>query len=686
MPSHVATSVAEDTQPRLFGHPTGLFTLFFAEMWERFSYYGMRALLVFYMIKGFLGFTDDKAYSIYGAYTALVYATPFIGGILADKFLGPRKAVVLGGVLMALGHLTMTIESEIPFFLALAMLIVGNGFFKPNISTIVGDMYPPDDSKRDGGFTIFYMGINLGAAAAPLLCGYVGETFGWHYGFGLATIGMLVGLAVFIAPTIITQLLIMSCAGATAYGMVALQDNPYTLAVNAFVAAALVLAAVIAFRALGKGGLDPHAGEAPEGVPSTRNTMYALGGSILAIPLLAYLVYQHSLAGAALGIVGAVALGYIIIEMFRGTAIERSRLGVVLVLMFFSMLFWAFFEQAGSSITNFTDRNVDRVFEQEIIAESQVGETLDITLSSAQLGHTHNDEMITITVVDGATALVRGLEAKAAGEEISKGDIKTVAKAMKAAPLLMKEVQSNYDAGKTDPTIAWTVAAEDVGMGVQGSAVPATTFQSANPIYILLFGLPFSALWSFLGARKLDPPAPMKFALGLLQLGLGFGALWMGAQGASELGMVSMGWILLGYLLHTTGELCLSPVGLSMVTKLSPPRLVSTIMGAWFLATAFSNYIAALIAKLTGVGGHGGGEEPAGILVETPIGSAEMPGGFEGISVIPAPVETAITYGDVFGLIALCAMGSAVLLFALSPVLTKAMHMSREEMAGGGGH
>ncbi len=186
--------------PQLFGHPTGLYTLFFAEMWERFSYYGMRALLLLYMLKGFLGFNDQDANAVYGAYTALVYMTPFFGGMIADKLLGARTTVVIGGLLMAAGHLLMTIEKDLWFFTALGLLIAGNGFFKPNISSIVGTLYPDGSPKRDGGFTIFYIGINLGAAMAPLLCGYIGETYGWHYGFGLATIGMLVGLAVFRGP------------------------------------------------------------------------------------------------------------------------------------------------------------------------------------------------------------------------------------------------------------------------------------------------------------------------------------------------------------------------------------------------------------------------------------------------------------------------------------------------------
>src|SRR5215510_4142638 len=250
-------------QETLFGHPVGLYTLFFAEMWERFSYYGMRALLIFYMIKGFLGMSDGRAYAVYGAYTALVYATPFVGGILADRLLGARRAVVWGGLLMAAGHAMMTVERAWAFYAALALLVCGNGFFKPNISTIVAELYPPDDTRRDGGFTLFYMGINLGAALSPLVCGYVGETYGWHYGFGLATLGMLTGVAVFVAPVRVTQVLIAAGALATSASLLFLQNNAYQLAVNAFVAFSLAAAAAIAATALGRGGIPAGAGGAP---------------------------------------------------------------------------------------------------------------------------------------------------------------------------------------------------------------------------------------------------------------------------------------------------------------------------------------------------------------------------------------------------------------------------------------
>ena len=247
--------------PQLFGHPTGLFTLFFAEMWERFSYYGMRALLILYMLKGFLGYGDKDANAVYGAYTALVYMTPFFGGMIADKLLGARTSVIIGGLLMAAGHLLMGIQQELWFFCALGLLICGNGFFKPNISTMVGSLYPEGSPKRDSGFTIFYIGINLGAAMAPLLCGYIGETYGWHRGFNLATVGMLVGVAIFVAPTLLTQVMILAAAAVSTYSMIFYNAGDiFSVISNIFVAVALVLSAIAAAMALGKGGLPASIG------------------------------------------------------------------------------------------------------------------------------------------------------------------------------------------------------------------------------------------------------------------------------------------------------------------------------------------------------------------------------------------------------------------------------------------
>ncbi len=856
----------------LLGHPTGLFTLFFAEMWERFSYYGMRALLVFYMIKGFLGYNDNDAYSVYGAYAALVYAAPFIGGMLADRLLGARRAVVLGGLLMAAGHLAMTVENETVFFIALALLICGNGFFKPNISTIVGSLYPKGSPKKDTGFTIFYMGINLGAAMSPVICGYVGETYGWHYGFGLATIGMLIGVAVFVAPTRLTQVLILGGAVSTAIGMLFLQDSWLQLGVRIFLGVSLAAAGIIAFIALGRGGLPERAGTAPsEGrlsepaFPALRQHAVAyylaiiaailavqhvttpssleawmlagIAGAAIAlpwvsarhavyvcvagaVPTIALLVRRGEVAGVLLLGFGVVAFGSLVREAMRSHKVERDRMFVVLILMFFSMLFWAFFEQAGSSVNNFTDRNVDRVFEERRITDDDVGKTLTFRvplrtddrklielplLSQEQLGYRCDDEVfervdrakerqkadraqsaekqeekdtawgppllrlvesmlkeekksepsqkpeetsVSVSVSVSPSSVLEGNESdeqdgrqilvytfsrsgetaepltvrfdvsgttkfkqdytqqgaasfaeKSGTVEFPAGDssatikvssnkddkveddetlVLKVASGAGYVPGDPSEATGTIDnddkvftmthltvlrgeaaweeATDEDKTITWTITKEHVGMGVGGAEIPASEFQAVNPIYILLFGLVFTGLWGVLGAWGLEPSTPVKFALGLVQLGFGFGAFWYGAYTADARGMVALYWLLLGYLLQTTGELCLSPVGLSMVTKLSPTRIVSTVMGAWFLATAFSNYLAGIIATFTGIEHTGEGEQ-----------------------VIPPPIDTVRNlYGNVFWIIALTAIASGVLCLILSPLLSRWMHPEEE--------
>jgi POT family proton-dependent oligopeptide transporter len=648
--------------PTLFGHPTGLFALFFAEMWERFSYYGMRALLVFYMLKGVLGYGDSDAYAVYGAYTALVYMTPFFGGLLADRLLGARRAVIVGGLLMAAGQSLLMVPHTVSFFTGLALLICGNGFFKPNISTIVGSLYPQHSARRDGGFTIFYMGINLGAAMSPLLCGYVGETYGWHWGFGLAALGMLVGIAVFVAPTLVTQLLIGLGALAAAVSLGFFHpNNPFSVAVNAFVGLALVAAALVALVALQRGGLPDYAGAPPDPQrlrkrllgPIPAELVVYLGTVVALLPFILLVsgfspltgdgrpvtlvpesLLKHLAAGKGLAEIGAtflqevsrpaglvlvlsgvLAFGYIGIETVRLDTIPRHRMYVVLILTFFSMLFWSFFEQAGSSVNNFTDRNVDRVLEERSITAAEVGKTIRLQPTQEQLGYHNGDRMFTLDMLDKLR------------EE--------------------HKAQPNF-------AIDWRVAGDNVGMGVARriAEIPASTFQAVNPIYILTFGLVFTALWTVLARFRLEPSTPVKFALGLLQLGLGFGAFWYGAVMADERGMVALVWLFLGYLLHTTGELCLSPVGLSMVTRLSPAKLVSTVMGMWFLATAFSQLLAAIIAQFTGVSGGEGGAAGE----------------------IPIPKQTVHLYGDVFGKIAVSALVSAVICFALAPLLSRWMH------------
>lgn len=433
----------------LFGHPKALFVLFFAEMWERFSFYGMRGLLVLYMTKA-LQYADRDAHSTYGAYIGFVYATPLLGGMLADRFLGYRRAVVLGGVLMVLGHFAMAIEVPMFFFGALALIVAGNGFFKPNISTLVGKLYERNDPRRDGAFTIFYMGINVGAGVAPLVCGTLGEKIGWHWGFSVAGIGMAIGLLVFT------------------WGA----------------------------RYMGDHGLPPRPEAFRERVSGIFPKIWLLYlGVAMFVPFAAYLFTQPSWVERGSYVIGPVFFAYILWEVFRCDKDERSRLGVAIVLSVFSIVFWSCFEQAGNSFTLFTERHVDRV--------------------------------------------------------------------------------------------------------VWGWEIPTSWLQAVNPWFIVLLGIPFSILWTRLGRAGRNPSSPVKFGFGLIQLALGFVAMVIAADQANETGRAALVWLILAYFLHTTGELCLSPVGLSAVTKLSPARLTGLMMGFWFFCTAFAGISAGVIAGFT---------------------------------------------------------------------------------------
>ena len=298
------------------GHPQGLFYLFFAELWERFSFYGMRALLILYMTKHLL-YSDEDSFGIYAAYGSLVYVTPFIGGILADKFIGYRKSVILGGILMALGHFILAIENELCFFGALGLIIVGNGFFKPNISSLVGTLYPKGSEKIESGFTIFYMGINVGSMAAPLLCGWIGASFGWHYGFGLAGVGMLIGLVTFSGG---------------------LKKN-----------------------VLGNSGLVPDKALYNKKVGGLNKGQLIVLLSLIAAPCFAMVVKFHHFEHYLVWVVSFVIIGALIAIMASVSKMERQRLFVVVYFTVLMSLFWTIFEQAGSSLTLFADRNVDLI-------------------------------------------------------------------------------------------------------------------------------------------------------------------------------------------------------------------------------------------------------------------------------------------------------------------------------------
>lgn len=496
-------------------HPKGLYILFFAEMWERFSYYGMRALLIFYLTKHFL-FTDGQAYGIYGAYTTLVYITPVIGGMLADRFLGQRKAIVIGAILLVIGHAGMAIEGAPVadpalrdptilnvFYLSLAFIIAGVGFLKANISAIVGELYPKTDPRRDSGFTLFYVGINLGAAGGALLAGWLGETYGWGYGFGLAGIGMLAGLVVFVFGKPLLQ-----GAGEP--------PNPAYLA------------------------------EKVGGLISREWLIYVL--SFLGVGVIWYLVRDETTVGLTLGVAMVSTYGYILYRsVVKLEPHARNRLLAALFLITVQVLFWALFEQAGSSLSLFTDRAVDRT--------------------------------------------------------------------------------------------------------ILGQEQPASIFQSLNAIYIVFLGPLFALGWIWLGKRNLEPSTGAKFGLGVMQLGLGFLVLVWGANAAGLGNLTPVFFICMIYLLHTTGELCLSPVGLSAMTRLSTPNMVGLIMGAWFLASGAGNFVAAQIAKLTS--------------------ASEL----EGLNAEAALAETQSTVLAVYSQIGWIAVGVGVALIAISPLIKRLMHL-----------
>jgi len=440
-------------QGTMLGHPKGLFVLFSTELWERFNYYGMRALLTLYMTKQ-LGFADDGAALTYGAANGLLYATPLIGGMIADRLLGYRLAITIGGILMAIGELVLTFmgfkilpENTTVFYIGMAMIIAGNGFFKPNISTIVGTLYKQGDPRRDGAFTIFYMGINIGAMS-PLICGWIGENYGYHLGFGLAGVGMILGLISFLAFR----------------------------------------------RHLGDRGLPPQ--RTGDGIAKRSvipATIAVLIGVVLFIPLAAYLVSMPKfVAKWAAPITGGVFITYILWEAFRSTRAERHGIFVIVILSLFSVLFWAFFEQAGTSMTLFTDRHVNKTI-------------LGVELATSQ-------------------------------------------------------------------------------------------FQAVNAIFIVLLAPFFAMLWTGLGRKGKNPSSALKFSLALFQMGLGFVVMWLAARQASGGVQVTAMFLILAYLLHTTGELCLSPVGLSMVTKMAPVRLAALLMGMWFLSNAFAHILGGVLA------------------------------------------------------------------------------------------
>jgi len=448
------------TDVRWFGHPRGLSTLFFTEMWERFSYYGMRAILVLFMTNpvttGGMGLDDVTATAIYGLYTAAVYIVALPGGWIADRLLGLRRSVFWGGVIIAAGHFTLAVPTTPAFYLGLTLIVMGTGLLKPNVSAIVGDLYPEGGARRDAGFSIYYMGINVGGFFGPLICGYLGETIDWHLGFGAAGVGMVFGLIQY------------SLGGRHLGDAGELKGE-----------ALAPVARATARRALVRGL------EVVVGVALILGALQSIG--VVRLTLVGFV------DSTGVFIVSLASVFLLSVVLFGGlTTAERKRIGVIAVCFLAAACFWSGFEQAGSSMNLFAERLTDRV--------------------------------------------------------------------------------------------------------INGWEMPASWLQSVNSMFIILLAPIFSALWLWLGSR--NPSIPAKMAFGLLSLGLGFAVLAWASVHATLLDPVGPSWLVTTYFFHTVGELCLSPIGLSSITKLSPQRYVGQMMGIWFMGAALGNLVAGRVAGL----------------------------------------------------------------------------------------
>jgi len=466
MAETLTAGIPPATDTRFFGHPRGLATCFFTEMWERYSYYGTRALLILYMTAGAehggLGFSVIKAGSLYGFYTAMVYLLGMPGGWIADRIIGQRRAVLYGGILISAGNLCLASPSITAFYAGLALLMLGTGLLKPNVSTIVGQLYSPEDKRRDSAFSIFYMGINVGALVSPLICGWVGERINWRWGFAVSAFGMIIGL---------TQ---------------------YMLSGSAL---------------LGEAGLHPSSTGDPE--KDRKQKTYgslAVVGFLLVIVVLAVLGSRGVITVTAEAI--SDALGWVLIAMAAAvfswmilgkgwSAVERKRAAAIAVLFVASAIFWAVYEQAGSSLNLFAERNTNRHL-------------------FALLGLHHGEDFL----------------------------------------------------------------------------YPASWFQFVQPAFVLLLAPVFAWLWIRLGSR--EPSYPSKFTLGLMFVGFSFLVMVPAAYGTN----VSPHWLNVSYFLSVVGEMCLSPVGLSAMTKLAPSRAQGFVMGVWFLSLGTGNWMAGKAGSL----------------------------------------------------------------------------------------
>jgi len=540
---------AETANPDFFkskvlGHPSGLFVLFFTEMWERFSFYGMRVLLILFLTAAITGnnpgwgWNAENAGALYGTYAMLLYITPIFGGIIADKYIGYRWAVVIGSIIMTLGHAFMAFDTPIFMYLGLACLVIGTGFFKPNMTSILSEMYKSFPEKKDGAYTIFYMGVNAGAFFGMMLCGYLANNLGWHYGFGLAGIFMLLGTLQFwlakplfgnIGEVPTKEATLAKAEAAKAELKEGEEDkaNPFTVFDYVLIALSTIIGLLYAFN-------DPLSKIG--GIHILPKKLFGMDGSIAVI---------------VIGLVLFLVL--VVSRVVRYSPVVRDRMIAVTIFAFFTIFFWMSFEQGASSLVIFARDNVDRTLFGPSLTTFNIINTL-LTV-------------VPLVIISWVLFLL-------AKQTFGKAPASNIVLAITflgvwGVAIWMLNNEFSKSASEIDPT--W--------------------FSILNSFFIIALASSVSKIWD----SKFNPPAAVKYGLGLIIMAIGFGLLAYGSYGIQTGVKVSMIWLVLAYLFHTLGELFLSPVGLSYVSKLVPARMIAFMFGIWYLAIAIGNKLAAAV-------------------------------------------------------------------------------------------
>src|SRR5690606_5630950 len=529
----------------VLGHPSGLFVLFFTEMWERFSFYGMRVLLVLFLTAALtganpgMGWTAENAGALYSTYAMLLYITPIFGGIIADRYIGYRWAVVIGSIIMTLGHVTMFFEGELFLYLGLSFLVIGTGFFKPNMTSILSEMYKHFPQKKDRAYTIFYMGVNAGAFFGMMLCGYLASNMGWHYGFGLAAVFMgLWTLQFWLAKPLFGKIGEVPNKENTAQQDADLVEkgekrNPFTTLDYVLIAFTTIAGLLFAF-------------DAPLYTIGSMDLLRAMDLSFMGLDVVRGM-YVLTFVGLL------VFIGLVFSRLMRYDKVVRDRMIAVIIFAFFTIFFWMSFEQAASSLVLVARDSVDRSLEGSSL---MIFNTINTLLTIVPL--------IFISWVLWILAKRTWKRAKATNIVLALTFL-----IVWGVALWMLNNEFSKDASEIDPS--W--------------------FSILNSFFIIAFASSVSKVWD----SKYNPPAAFKYGLGLIIMALGFGLLAYGSYGIAEGVKVSMVWLILAYLLHTLGELCLSPVGLSYVSKLVPARMIAFMFGMWYLAIAIGNKLAGLL-------------------------------------------------------------------------------------------